>query len=68
MKKINIFIFIIALVVVIIVGLRFFTPEDGWICENGTWQRHGNPSSPMPTKDCSSNKSNNITPSNTVTP
>jgi hypothetical protein len=26
--------------------------EDNWICEDGQWARHGNPSSPMPTDPC----------------
>jgi len=32
--------------------LRFSTDEDTWLCQNGTWIRHGNPSSPMPTTPC----------------
>jgi len=26
--------------------------EDTWICENGTWIKHGNPSASMPTSGC----------------
>jgi len=27
-------------------------PEDTWICEDGQWIRHGQPSSPPPTSGC----------------
>ena len=40
---------VIALVVVIII-LR--VDEDNWICTNGSWQKHGHPSSPQPTTTC----------------
>ncbi|MBU2219512.1 GerMN domain-containing protein [Patescibacteria group bacterium] len=29
--------------------------EDTWICENGQWIKHGNPSAPMPSESCSGN-------------
>jgi len=34
--------------------LRFVVggPEDSWICDNGQWVRHGNPSAPMPKEVC----------------
>lgn len=28
--------------------LRFSTPEDDWVCENGRWVKHGNPDAPAP--------------------
>lgn len=31
---------------------RIFSPEDDWICENGQWIRHGNPSASEPTSGC----------------
>ncbi|VVB80194.1 Uncharacterised protein [uncultured archaeon] len=34
--------------------IKFFGPEDNWICEDGTWIKHGNPSSGMPTTPCES--------------
>jgi hypothetical protein len=46
MKKILI---VIGLILVIIFALRLLTPEDTWIYQNGTWVKHGNPSSPQPT-------------------
>ena len=51
MKKLG-----IALLVIIslVLFLRFVVggPEDDWICENGQWVKHGNPSSPKPESDC----------------
>lgn len=42
------------LIVGIVVVLRFFVggPEDNWICQGGSWVKHGNPSAPMPTGSC----------------
>ncbi|MFH0852377.1 MAG: GerMN domain-containing protein [bacterium] len=51
----KIIIAIIAIIIVagaIFLGLRFLTPEDTWLCQNGQWIKHGNPSSPMPTDGC----------------
>lgn len=39
--------------------------EDTWICANGNWIKHGNPSAPMPTKSCAQTKTN---PTPTVNP
>ncbi len=30
----------------------FRSSEDDWICQNGQWIKHGNPSAPMPTSGC----------------
>ena len=46
----------VALLVLTVVGglifVRFLTPEDDWICVDGRWARHGNPSAPMPDEQC----------------
>lgn len=49
--------FILALV---IVGMLFFVrgDEDAWICENGEWVKHGNPSTAMPTEGCGNTADN----------
>jgi len=39
-------------IVVAIFGIRLLSGEDGWICQNGQWVRHGNPSFPAPTVEC----------------
>lgn len=50
-------IFWIALVAILIaaaavINIKFFSGEDGWMCDKGAWVRHGNPSEPMPTAGC----------------
>jgi putative hemolysin len=47
----------LVIVAVLAVGLLsyrvFFSgPEDTWLCENGEWIKHGNPSAPMPEMGC----------------
>ncbi len=41
-----------ALIVVIIAVIRILSPEDSWVCKNGEWTKHGNPSSAMPIESC----------------
>lgn len=49
------FLFLIPfLVVATLTYFRFRTPEDTWVCEQGVWVKHGNPSFPMPAKPCQS--------------
>lgn len=43
-----------------IVGLRIFSGEDGWICKNGEWQKHGNPDAPAPTEICGEENSSEV--------
>ena len=52
-KFIRILIFILILIAIII-GIRFLLggSEDDWICVNGQWIKHGNPSASMPAKLC----------------
>ncbi len=38
--------------VVIVVALLLRGDEDTWLCQDGQWVRHGNPSAPMPTSGC----------------
>jgi hypothetical protein len=43
------------IILVLFVGLlivRSLSGEDGWICVNGEWVKHGNPSADHPNKDC----------------
>jgi hypothetical protein len=50
---------ILIAVAAIIFSVRFIWggPEDNWICQNGAWVKHGNPSSPAPTTFCENQKS-----------
>lgn len=55
-KKTLIIIIIILFAIIIVFGIRFFTGEDSWICVDGQWVKHGNPSSPMPESGCGNNQ------------
>ncbi|MDD5109866.1 MAG: DUF2178 domain-containing protein [Patescibacteria group bacterium] len=44
---------LIGLVIATIIGMRLLSGEDDWLCQNGAWVKHGNPSSPAPTVPCS---------------
>ncbi|NMC35476.1 hypothetical protein GYA49_00355 [Candidatus Beckwithbacteria bacterium] len=54
MKKIVIVILVIAVLIITIAFLRFALGgnEDTWLCQNGQWVKHGNPSSLMPSQPC----------------
>lgn len=45
---------LVTIVAVIIMAVVLFLRgnEDAWICENGQWMKHGNPSATMPTELC----------------
>ena len=36
-------------------SLRLISGEDDWICDNGQWIKHGQPSAPQPTETCPTN-------------
>lgn len=46
----------LAIIIVGIIGfifaMRIVSPEDTWICQEGKWVKHGNPSTPKPIKVC----------------
>lgn len=54
MKKLPIIILILILIIggLFVVRFIFGGPEDSWICDNGEWVKHGNPSAPKPTTEC----------------
>ncbi len=58
-KIIIILIVIIFLAIGIVLGVRFLTGEDSWICVDGKWVKHGNPSAPMPIEECGNNNQEN---------
>jgi hypothetical protein len=43
---------LIIFIVIITAGIRTFTDEDDWLCINGEWTKHGNPSAPKPISFC----------------
>lgn len=50
MKKI--IISLIILVIAVITVIRFWSPEDTWLCQNGAWVKHGKPAQNQPTTTC----------------
>jgi hypothetical protein len=54
MKKSLVKLIVLALIAVVlfILGARFLSGEDSWMCNDGQWVKHGNPSLPMPTSEC----------------
>lgn len=45
-------IIIIILATSVIFAVRMFSGEDSWICQDGQWMKHGNPSSSAPKSGC----------------
>jgi len=57
---------IFILIILIILGYFAFSKfgsEDGWLCSDGQWIKHGNPSAAMPTTGCGDNQVKPTTPS-----
>lgn len=61
MRKKN-FILILLVILVAIISVRLLSNEDDWICRNGQWIKHGNPSAPAPVAGCGSVVKNEIEP------
>lgn len=38
--------------VVFVATVRIMSVEDGWLCQNGNWVKHGQPDFPAPTTEC----------------
>lgn len=53
-KQIYVLIIVMIIMVAALLYLRFILggEEDTWICKDGTWIEHGNPSNPMPNTPC----------------
>ena len=51
-KYYRIILLAIIAIIVIILCIRFFSGEDDWICQNGEWVKHGNPSVEKPIIPC----------------
>jgi len=52
-QKLIIIILAVAALIILVGALRFFSgDEDIWLCQNGQWEKHGNPSAQMPTTNC----------------
>lgn len=55
-KKILTVVLVILAIASSLVVIRFLTPEDTWICVEGEWVKHGNPSVEKPAEDCPGQK------------
>ena len=51
-KTILIILSVLVVVAAAIFSVRFFSGEDNWICQEGEWVKHGNPSAAIPTEVC----------------
>lgn len=52
-KKFLIIIGILILAAAVVAAALFLRgDEDTWLCQNGQWVKHGNPSAPMPVSGC----------------
>lgn len=51
-KLILLLIFIFVFGSGIVIGIRFFSAEDAWICRDGEWIKHGNPKELKPAGGC----------------
>lgn len=56
----TIIILMVGLVIVLVI--RFSTAEDAWLCQNGRWVKHGNPSVSTPTTTCGTSVITTSTP------
>ncbi len=51
-KTVLIILGLLSIVFLAILVVRGITGEDTWICQDGEWVKHGNPSAPQPTGTC----------------
>ena len=43
---------IFIIILLVIFGIRLFSGEDNWVCKDGQWQKHGQPSFAAPNVEC----------------
>ena len=61
MKILKIAGLVAVILIITVLGIRFLGgPEDDWICQNGQWVKHGQPSAPKPTIACGGQTQNDI--------
>jgi len=51
-KKLFLVLGIMAIFVFFVVAARLMSGEDNWVCKDGAWQKHGQPSFPAPNVQC----------------
>jgi hypothetical protein len=56
LKNLIIIVITIGSLIIVVLGFKLMSAEDDWLCQNGQWVKHGNPSSPMPEAGCGPEK------------
>lgn len=51
-KLIYTIVVLIVFLIMFVFTMRVISGEDAWICQNGEWIKHGQPSYPAPTAEC----------------
>ncbi len=51
-KAFSVVLIVLAVIFLAVLAARLLTGEDNWICKDGEWVKHGNPSAPKPTGTC----------------
>jgi hypothetical protein len=66
-KKIFLIGFVAGVIIAILLGVRFILggSEDTWICQDGSWIKHGNPNRPSPTSGCGKEEQPAVTATST---
>ena len=58
MKKETFIVIVIAILIALVV--RFSSPEDDWLCDDGEWVKHGVPNASKPEEYCVEGEVNNF--------
>ncbi len=51
-KFVYIVVGVLLILLLTIAGVRLLSGEDDWMCKDGQWIKHGQPSAPMPSLEC----------------
>jgi len=51
-KGFKIVLIVIAVLILAVLALKGLSQEDDWLCQDGQWVKHGQPSAPQPTTEC----------------
>jgi hypothetical protein len=66
LQVITIILAVLAVIAISTVAYFKFSTEDTWLCQNGGWVKHGNPSLSMPTVGCGALTNNNSNDNNNL--
>jgi uncharacterized membrane protein len=51
-RLVYVFVVLVFFLLLAVFSLRLFSGEDSWVCQDGSWQKHGQPSYPAPEIEC----------------